>query len=499
MRDEHQQAIGALLARLREEQGWSQRALAKAMGLDQSAVSRIEAGRRRVSADELQRFARTFGMSADALLRGPAETRDVALSASAPPSLQDDRKVYESFSARSALRRRALPLDREPADLQARWSMSQGTASDPASVLDEVFLPAARLAHLAPVEHTDTGASQLLRLPSLELPVDVAAVVEDWFRLRELAGRGDLALPFSSGRSAQGKPARWAPNVPRPATTSTGDVLFDRVARFWRNELHVEPDGPLPDLVTLLEDAQGVQVIVARVPVAPSPERTTRAGDEAASSEIPFCASLLLQDVPFLFVNAARPVVLQRYALAHAFAHLVLGHGDLVDRHIEWGRNNPREAAANDFAEEFLAPVRAVARWYERRGEQTPTLDTLLDLGNAFGISVWAALYRSRAVERARAKTFSALRAELQASEWQLLPRQAFLGGLRDTLSALTPGEVHERGAFGPPAVLRLPAAMRRWALQALHSGRLSLEDVAAFLHVDPAALAADLERLGLD
>ena len=497
MRDEHRQAIGALLARLRERQGWSQRALAKAMGLDQSAVSRIEAGLRRVSAEELQRFARVFGMSTDALLRGPAAATDVALPASAPPSLQDDREVYESFSARSALRRRALPLDREPADLQARWSMSRGTASDPASVPDDdIFLPLARPALHAPAEYPDAGASQLFRLPSLELPVDVAAVVADWFRLRELAGRGDLALPFSSGRSAQGRPARWAPDVPRPATASTGDVLFDRLARFWRNELHVEPDGPLPDLVTVLEDAQGMQVIVARVPVAPGPER---AGDEAASSETPFCASLLLQDVPFLFVNAARPVVLQRYALAHAFAHLVLGHGDLVDRRIEWGRNNPREVAANDFAEEFLAPARAVARWYERRGEQTPTLDTLLDLGNAFGISVWAALYRSRAVERARAKTFSALRAELQASEWQLLPRQAFLGGLRDTLSALTPGEVRERGAFGPPAVLRVPAAMRRWAMQALRSGRLSLEEVAACLRIDVAALAADLERLGLD
>ena len=327
----------------------------------------------------------------------------------------------------------------------------------------------------------------------------MAAVIADWFRLRELAGRGDLALPFSSGRSAQGKPASWAPHVPGPTTASTGDVLFDRLARFWRNELHVEPDGPLPDLVTLLEDALGVQVIVARVLVAPSPERAPRPGDETTSSETPFCASLLLRDVPFLFVNAARPVVLQRYALAHAFAHLVLGHGDLVDRRIEWGRNNPREAAANDFAEEFLAPARAVARWYERRGEQTPTLDTLLDLGNAFGISVWAALYRSRAVARARAKTFSALRAELQASEWQLLPRQAFLGGLRDTLSSLTPGEVQERGAFGRPAVLRVPAVMRRWALQALRSGQLSLEDVAGCLRLEPATLAADLERLGLD
>ena len=70
MRDEHQESIGRVIARLREEQGWSQRQLAKWVGLDQSAVSRIEAGRRRVSAKELHRFADTFRVSADALLLG---------------------------------------------------------------------------------------------------------------------------------------------------------------------------------------------------------------------------------------------------------------------------------------------------------------------------------------------------------------------------------------------------------------------------------------------
>ena len=43
------------------------------MGIDQSAVSRIEAGRRRLSADELQRFADALHVSADVLLKGAAE------------------------------------------------------------------------------------------------------------------------------------------------------------------------------------------------------------------------------------------------------------------------------------------------------------------------------------------------------------------------------------------------------------------------------------------
>jgi len=178
----------------------------------------------------------------------------------------------------------------------------------------------------------------------------------------------------------------------------------------------------------------------------------------------------------------------------------VLGHGDVVDHRIEWSRNVPPEAAANDFAEELLAPVRAVQRWYERRSiPRWVRLEDVLALGNAFGISAWAALYRSRAAGRLQGKQLSVLRADLERHEWQLLPRQAFLGGLRDTLTHLTPEEVLPQGEYGGPAVLRVPAAMRAWALAALHDGRLSLEEAAAALRVEPSALAKRLAHLGLE
>jgi hypothetical protein len=47
--------------------------------------------------------------------------------------------------------------------------------------------------------------------------------------------------------------------------------------------------------------------------------------------------------------------------------------------------------------------------------------------------------------------------------------------------------------------VLRVPAAMRTWALAALASGRVSLEDAAAMLRLGPAALGEQLARLGLE
>ncbi len=339
-----------------------------------------------------------------------------------------------------------------------------------------------------------SGSVTSPRLPRLAgLPDEVAGVVRDWFDLRRLGTTPEPAQPWSTGHSAEGKPER----VPHASASlhppvHTGDVLYDRVARFWRSELHVDPDdGPLPDLVPLLEDGYGAQVIVARVAAA---------AERPVAAESPVAAAFTAGGVPFIFVNAARPVLLQRFALAHAFAHLALGHGDVVDRRIEWNRTIPPEAAANDFAEELLAPVRAVERWYERRSiPRSVRLEDLLELGNAFGISAWAALYRSRAAGRLQGKQFHVLRGELERQEWQLLPRQAYLGGLKDSLAQLTAGEALPPGAYGGPAVLRVPAAMRASALTGLQSGRLSLEAAAAALRLEPGALARELALLGLE
>jgi hypothetical protein len=377
------------------------------------------------------------------------------------------------------------------------------------------MLPAAH----SPADHTGPPLHRLpghgLAAPSIGLsglPAEVADVARDWSALHALTHTAAPALPWSTGHSAEGRLShseRPAPAMGRGAVG--GNVLHDRVARFWRGELHVDPDdGPLPDLVPLLEDALGVQVIVARVAgAAGRPSRAAGAAGETeaettggpGSAERPVAAAFVADGVPFAWVNAARPVVLQRYALAHAFAHLMLGHGDVVDQRIEWSRNNPREAAANDFAEELLAPVRAVRRWYERHpaAERRPSVETLLELGNAFGVSAWAALYRSRAAGRLPGKQFHGLSGEMRRDEWQLLPRQAFLGGLRDTLTHLTPGEALPPGAYGPPAVLRVPAAMRAWALDAVRRGLLSLEEAAAALRLDAGTLEEQFARLGLE
>ena len=526
MRDAHQASIGAQIARLREQQGWSQRALAKWVGIDQSAVSRIEAGRRRLSADELQRFADALHVSADVLLKGERRTRRGRRLARrrrrrTPSAVVDaqvaharDLELADASEAGPDLpsppSRASRPRGRPRRGRAGARPASEASELACARTSDGVATPARRpgraVAPWRPGPRTGRRPGRpptrgLSRLGGL--PDEAAAVARDWFALRALADAPEPAQRWSTGHSAEGKPERVAhATASLHPGAAAGDVLYDRVARFWRSELHVDPDdGPLPDLVPLLEDGYGAQVIVARVGASGAAPATASAASDRPAADRPVAAAFTELGVPFIFVNAARPVVLQRFALAHAFAHLVLGHGDVVDRRIEWSRNVPPEAAANDFAEELLAPVRAVQRWYERRAApRWLGLEDLLDLGNAFGISAWAALYRSRAAGRLQGKQFHVLRTELQRHEWELLPRQAYLG--RPARHAGAP-----HAGRGPPAgrVRRAGGAARAGrharlgARRRCGSGRLSLEDAAAMLRLEAGALAEQLARLGLE
>ena len=67
----------------------------------------------------------------------------------------------------------------------------------------------------------------------------------------------------------------------------------------------------------------------------------------------------------------------------------------------------------------------------------------------------------------------------------QLIPRQLFLGGLRDTLALLAaesrPGQGSSPLRMAPQGV-RVPGRMRENALRLLEHGRISRERAAAYL-----------------
>ncbi|MHB8619310.1 MAG: helix-turn-helix domain-containing protein [Chloroflexota bacterium] len=63
-----QSEIGEQIVRLRQQRGWDQEALGRHLGLDQSAVSRLERGQRGLSAFELYELGRIFGATPESIL-----------------------------------------------------------------------------------------------------------------------------------------------------------------------------------------------------------------------------------------------------------------------------------------------------------------------------------------------------------------------------------------------------------------------------------------------
>jgi len=109
--------FAARLAHLRKQKGFSQQALADAVGIHASQIKRYEAGATCPSLDALKMLAITLGVSADALLfdeseRGPAE--DFQLKLDVISHLNEDeqriiREVLDAMLLKYQARRWAAP------------------------------------------------------------------------------------------------------------------------------------------------------------------------------------------------------------------------------------------------------------------------------------------------------------------------------------------------------------------------------------------------------
>ena len=63
-----QEEVGEELRRLREAEGWNQSDVAARLGIDQTGVSRIEAGQRALTARELMLLTDAYEVSGDSIL-----------------------------------------------------------------------------------------------------------------------------------------------------------------------------------------------------------------------------------------------------------------------------------------------------------------------------------------------------------------------------------------------------------------------------------------------
>jgi transcriptional regulator with XRE-family HTH domain len=76
-------AIATRLRAAREEAGLSQGQVAKLLGLPRPSISELEAGRRRVSAEELTRLAEIYNVSTSWLMNDDSEVPDPTIELAA--------------------------------------------------------------------------------------------------------------------------------------------------------------------------------------------------------------------------------------------------------------------------------------------------------------------------------------------------------------------------------------------------------------------------------
>lgn len=72
--------LGARLRRAREQAGYTQQVAGQALGLDDTAIAKMERGRRGIGALELKRLASLYGMSTDDILGDPIAEGEIPLT-----------------------------------------------------------------------------------------------------------------------------------------------------------------------------------------------------------------------------------------------------------------------------------------------------------------------------------------------------------------------------------------------------------------------------------
>lgn len=243
-------------------------------------------------------------------------------------------------------------------------------------------------------------------------------------------------------------------------------------AREAREGLDIADRGPLDDVLRVIEDRGGAHVVVLALP-------------EGVAG-----AYVAKRDCPLLFVNGLQAISRQRFTVAHEFGHHRLGHGSVVDEQaaISGYLHDPNEVAANAFAAEFLMPRDAVAGWGRENVDGLVTLEHVVRLACAYGVSAQAARY---ALETARVVTqrqrCDQLDAEIDEGLHRGLFQQLGLELVRDEL------------ADAATRLPRIPAPLRASALGDLLAGDLDVTGLAERVDRPRDEIAAMLAELGLD
>lgn len=242
-------------------------------------------------------------------------------------------------------------------------------------------------------------------------------------------------------------------------------------ARKARAALGLPADQPLGDIVALLEQRAGVNVVVLDL------------GERVAGAYVSRRGRTLL------FVNGAQPPARQRFTVAHEYAHHRLEHGPVIDDDAALGglAADPREVEANAFAAEFLMPRAAVERLYPGLPALRLSLEEVVRIACAFGVSAQMARIR---LETCRVLADAEHRARLDRELQEGLHLE-----LIDRLGLSEPDDAIAAAAAAPA---RIPDELRASPLGRLLAGEMGVEDVAARIGRPPDEVGRALTAAGL-
>lgn len=239
-------------------------------------------------------------------------------------------------------------------------------------------------------------------------------------------------------------------------------------ARQTREALALDPAAPLDCVLTLVESALEVPVVIAALPTGIA-GCCWRDGERVV-----------------LWVNGTHAPVRQRFTLAHELGHLRCGHDGAipVETFTTLGgkATDSREVQANAFAAELLAPAAGVRAMVD--GTE-PGLDEVVRLAATHGISTIAALYRLNSL--GLTGRYDELAAAIGNGEHEAVWDRLEAEPVTDGIAAIDPG--------GLPW---LSAALRGSALAAVAGGRVSAASAAESTGCDAASMASGAASIGI-
>lgn len=239
-------------------------------------------------------------------------------------------------------------------------------------------------------------------------------------------------------------------------------------ARETREALDLDPAEPLDCVLTMVEDALRLPVVIAALPVG--------------------IAGCCWRDGArvVLWVNGTHAPVRQRFTLAHELGHLRCGHDGAipVETFTTLGgkATDSREVQANAFAAELLAPAAGVAAMVD--GVE-PGLEDVVRLAASFGTSTIAALYRLNSL--GLCGHYEELVAAIGEGEHEAVWERLDVAPKLDGIASIEPSDLP-----------RLSPALLGSALAAVAGGRASMESAAEASGCEAGSMASGAASIGI-